>query len=107
MNNNIYILIIFALILIISNIVMYNIGLNDGKRIYKDTIKIKCAEGIKKAKSEGRYNGRQPKQLPENHTEVLSRWLNKKITAEQASKELGIAKTTLYRRFGDLKKKTV
>lgn len=55
------------------------------------------AEGIAVAKNEGRFNGRPPKDL-EDLEKTYQDWKNGKITATSASKKLGIARSTFYRR---------
>ena len=46
-------------------------------------------EGIEIAKTQGKYKGRKKK------------WRDKNITAAQAMRELGMSKSTFYRRVGD------
>ena len=103
MNNlNIYLSFAFFVIsMIISNVVVYNIGIKNGKRIYKDMFNAKRMEGVKRSQAEGKYL----KQLPENHMDILDKWSNHEITSNIASSELGISAKTLYRRFGHLRKK--
>lgn len=58
------------------------------------------AEGIAIAKSQGKYNGRKPKELPKNYEAVIDKWKANEITAKEAMKKLGISKSTFYRKFG-------
>ena len=55
------------------------------------------AEGIAIAKAEGRFNGRPLKQI-DNFEDIYEDWKNKKISASKASKTMGIARSTFYRR---------
>lgn len=57
------------------------------------------AEGIAVAKAQGKYKGKQPKELPPNSDAVIKKWKNGEITAAEAMKRLGVSKTTFYRRF--------
>lgn len=63
----------------------------------RDYILERQAEGIAIAKAEGRYNGRPPKQL-DDFEDVYSAWKSGKLTATAATKRLGIARSTFYRR---------
>lgn len=58
------------------------------------------AEGIAIAKTNGKYNGRPPKELPLGADAVISKWKAGQITAAEAIRKLGIGKSTFYRRFG-------
>lgn len=55
-------------------------------------------EGIAIAKEQGRFNGRPMKQL-EDFESVYQDWKSEKISAAKASKKLGIARSTFYRRI--------
>ncbi len=63
----------------------------------RETIKERQREGIEAARKENRYLGRPPAEKPENWSEVLSLWENKKLTARQAMKMLGVSKNVFYR----------
>ena len=54
-------------------------------------------EGIEIAKEQGKYKGRKKKVYTDFDT-VIQKWRDKKITAAQAMKELGMSKSTFYRR---------
>lgn len=54
-------------------------------------------EGIECAKAAGKYKGRPPKVL-ENWVDVYERWKGKKITAADASMELGLSRSSFYRK---------
>ena len=103
MNNfNIYVsLVLFVIAMVVSNIFVYNIGIKNGKCMYKDMLIDKRREGIKRRSIEGKCF----KPLPDNHTDIIAKWVNGEITSKQASIELEIGTTTLYRRFGHLRKK--
>ena len=59
------------------------------------------AEGIAVAKAQGKYKGKQPKELPPNSDAVIKKWKNGEITATEAMKRLGVSKTTFYRRINN------
>ena len=54
-------------------------------------------EGIAVAKAEGKYKGRKKKQYAD-FDKVVAKWEEGKISATQAMKELGMSKSTFYRR---------
>ena len=58
-------------------------------------------EGIEIAKREGKYKGRKPLEL-ENFNEVYGQWKNGEITAVNASKLLGINRSTFYKKVKQL-----
>lgn len=61
------------------------------------TIRKRQREGIDAAKAKGKHMGRPKVLLPDNRDEIISDWKNKKITARQAMKELGISKSAFYK----------
>lgn len=64
----------------------------------REYIRQRQREGIEIAKKQGKYNGRPAKQ-PDGFEEVYSQWKQKKITAAYASKQLGISRSTFYRKI--------
>ena len=54
-------------------------------------------EGIAAAKGMGRYTGRKAKEYAD-FDKVVSKWRSGKITATQAMRELGMSRSTFYRR---------
>ena len=54
-------------------------------------------EGIAIAKEQGKYKGRKPIQHPE-FEQVLQQWQQGEITAAEAMRKLGTAKSTFYRK---------
>ena len=54
-------------------------------------------EGIAAAKSMGKYKGRKAKEYAD-FDKVVSKWRSGKITAKQAMRELGMSRSTFYRR---------
>ncbi|MDO4515556.1 MAG: recombinase family protein [Bacillota bacterium] len=54
-------------------------------------------EGIAIAKAKGKYTGRKPIQHPE-FEQVLQQWRRGEITAAEAMRKLGMAKSTFYRK---------
>ena len=57
-------------------------------------------EGIEIAKEQGKYKGRRPKQL-NDFDEIYGQWKSGKITATSACKQLGISRSTFYRKVAD------
>ena len=61
-------------------------------------------EGIEKAKANNIYKGRTRKNVnPLAFNEVVTKYNNKEITAEEATNELNISKSTFYRRLKEKK----
>ena len=56
------------------------------------------AEGIAAAKARGVHFGRKPMILPEKFPEAYHKWKCKEITASEAAKECGMAKSTFYKK---------
>ncbi|MDD2476910.1 MAG: hypothetical protein PHI32_13505 [Dysgonamonadaceae bacterium] len=65
----------------------------------KERIKIRTrqAEGIAKAKKDGKYKGRK-KIVYDNFESVYKEWKSGDITAVKAMEKLNMKKTTFYRR---------
>ncbi len=63
----------------------------------REYIRQRQREGIEIAKAQGKYKGRPEKQ-PEDFGEVYTQWKQKKITATSASRQLGISRSTFYRK---------
>ena len=60
-------------------------------------------EGIEIAKAEGKYKGRKPVPVNEEHFKaVCKRWRNGELTATSAMKEVGLKSNTFYRRVKDM-----
>ncbi len=66
----------------------------------REALKERQMEGIAIAKALGKFNGRAPKKL-ENFIEIYHDWLDKKVTAAEASRKLGVARSTFYRKVDD------
>ena len=60
-------------------------------------------EGIAIAKANGIYKGRKPIQPPELE-KIMARWQRREITAAEAIRQMGMSKSTFYRKVRDLKK---
>lgn len=67
----------------------------------RQTIRQRQREGIDAAKQKGKHLGRPKIQKPENWDIIIEKWKNKKITARQAQKELGVSKSGFYRYVGE------
>lgn len=63
----------------------------------REYIRQRQREGIAIAKAQGKYKGRPEKQ-PEDFAGVYTQWKGKKITATFASRQLGISRSTFYRK---------
>lgn len=61
-------------------------------------------EGIAIAKANGVYKGRKPIQPPELEC-VMAKWRDGKLTAAEAMRQLGMSKSTFYRRSKSKKQK--
>lgn len=69
----------------------------------RENIRENQKEGIKIAKAEGKYTGRQPIQIDEERfREVCKRWRAREITARAAMDELNMKPNTFYRRVKDM-----
>ncbi len=56
------------------------------------------AEGIRKAQERGQHFGRERLEMPEGFENLADKWIRKEITAEAASKALGVSSRTFRRR---------
>ena len=54
-------------------------------------------EGIEAAKKKGKHLGRSPLKIPDNFEQVYEAWMQEKITAKAAQRELGISSSSFYR----------
>ena len=63
----------------------------------RQTIRKRQREGIEAAKLKGKHLGRPSLVLPDNYHDIICDWRNKKITAVEAVKILGIGKSSFYR----------
>ena len=61
------------------------------------TIRTRQREGIDAARKNGKHLGRPKSVKPDNWNEVYFDWKEKKITARQAMKMLGVSKNVFYR----------
>ena len=66
----------------------------------REYIRQRQKEGIEIAKEEGKYKGRRPKKL-NDFDEIYAQWKSGKITATSACKQLGISRSTFYRKVAD------
>ncbi len=66
----------------------------------REYIRQRQKEGIEIAKTQGKYKGRPPKDLPE-FEEVYTKWKNGEITAALASRHLQISRSTFYRKTAE------
>ena len=63
----------------------------------REYIRQRQKEGIEIAKEQGKYKGRPEKQI-DNFCEIYQQWKAGKITATKASKQLGVSRSTFYRK---------
>lgn len=68
----------------------------------RENIKIRQAEGIAAAKSNGVKFGRPAKELPPNFEEIVVKWRKKELGPKEAAKLCNISQTTFYRKAKDL-----
>lgn len=62
----------------------------------RETIRKRQQEGITAAKKNGKHLGRPKIELPDNYSEIIHSWQEKKITAKKAMHLLGISKSAFY-----------
>ena len=60
------------------------------------TIRKRQRQGIDAAKKKGKHLGRPFIQKPSNYNQIIELWKAKKITTIEASRRLGVSKTTFY-----------
>lgn len=63
----------------------------------RQTIRMRQLEGLEAARKANKHLGRKATEKPENWNDVFSLWDNKKITARQAMKMLGVNKNVFYK----------
>ena len=63
----------------------------------REYIRQRQREGIEIAKGQGKYKGRPEKQL-DNFDAVYEQWKKGEITAKSASEQLGVSRSTFYRK---------
>ena len=69
-----------------------------------ERIKSLQADGIKRAKADGKYQGRKSIQIDElAFNDVASKYIRKQISANDAANKLGISISTFYRRIKERK----
>lgn len=70
-----------------------------------DTNAQRQREGIEIAKAEGKYKGRKPIKIEaELFNEIHKKWYNDEITTQHAMKQLGLSRSTFYRRMWEYEK---
>ncbi len=69
----------------------------------REYIRQRQREGIEIAKENGKYKGRPEKQL-DNFPAVYVQWKKREITAKSASEQLGISRSTFYRKVSEHEK---
>ncbi len=72
----------------------------------REYIRQRQREGIEIAKENGKYKGRPEKQL-DNFPAVYVQWKKREITAKSASEQLGISRSTFYRKVSEHEEKSV
>lgn len=72
----------------------------------REYIRQRQREGIEIAKEQGKYKGRPEKQL-DNFGEVYVQWKQGEITAKSASEQLGVSRSTFYRKVAEYEEKNV
>ena len=66
----------------------------------REYIRQRQKEGIEIAKEQGKYKGRPEKQL-DNFDAVYVQWKKGDITAKSASEQLGVSRSTFYRKVSE------
>lgn len=72
----------------------------------REYIRQRQREGIEIAKEQGKYKGRPAKQLDQFES-VYTQWKSGKITATSACKQLGVSRSTFYRKIAEYEEKNV
>lgn len=72
----------------------------------REYIRQRQREGIEIAKEQGKYKGRPEKQL-DNFDGIYVQWKQGEITATSASKQLGVSRSTFYRKIAEYEEKNV
>ncbi len=72
----------------------------------REYIKQRRRRGTEIAKEKGKYKGRPEKQL-DNFHEVYVQWKKRAITAKSASEQLGVNRSTFYRKINEHEDETV
>ena len=63
----------------------------------RENIRQRQAEGIRIAKEKGIHMGRPPYKLPKNFNDVVSLYLNKELSNQEACKKLNMRKSTFFK----------
>lgn len=69
----------------------------------RDFIRQRQAEGIAAAKARGVHFGKVRKEMPAGFEAYCELWLNKRISLDEASRTLGISRTTFWRRCEEMR----
>lgn len=72
----------------------------------REYIRQRQREGIKIAKEAGKYKGRPAKQLDQFES-VYTQWKSGKMTATSACKQLGVSRSTFYRKIAEYEEENV
>ena len=72
----------------------------------REYIRQRQREGIEIAKEQGKYKGRPEKQL-DNFEEIYIQWKQGEITAKSASEQLGVSRSTFYRKVTEFEMENV
>jgi len=67
----------------------------------RDAIHKRQAEGIATAKARGVRFGRPNKPTPDNFSDLVTQWRNKKVSRKDIIKKCNISQTTFYRRVAE------
>ena len=70
----------------------------------RETIRKRQAQGIAAARQRGVHLGRPMKQVPEDFWQVVERWSDHAISADDAAALCGMSRSTFYRRVREYKK---
>ena len=70
----------------------------------RNFIRQRQAEGIAAAKKRGVHFGVQKSSVPDNFIDYYNRWQHGEISIRKAAKELGLSKSTFFRRCQEMKR---
>ena len=70
-----------------------------------ETIRTSQRQGIDRAKQQGKHLGRPKAELPSDFENILNKWQNGDISADVAIVQLGLSRTTFYRKVKEYAEK--
>lgn len=69
----------------------------------RENIRKRQAQGIAAAKARGVHMGRPEKKIPDDFSELVKKWEDKKLTMKEVVDKCGVSEATFYRRLRELR----